>query len=74
MAAKQTKQGGIIVNLRDRVEMTATETHPGYKAGAQFTVHREQVKRLVENKWAVDGHVTLPATKTTPKAEKVETK
>lgn len=61
--ANVTKQGGTPVNLRDRVEMTATEKHPTYKAGVHFKVHREQVKKLTEQGWAVEGHVSVEPAK-----------
>lgn len=58
---KLTRQGGRPVDLKKRVEMTATATHPSIKAGTFFTVHQEQTAKLIAQGWAVNGHVTLPA-------------
>jgi len=56
---KLTRQGGRPVDLKKRVEMTATATHPCYRAGQHFTVHQEQTAKLIAQGWAVEGHVKL---------------
>jgi hypothetical protein len=71
MEAKLTRQGGRPVDLKKRVEMTATATHPAIKAGAFFTVHQEQTAKLIAQGWAVEGHVKLE--KSAPAATSTDT-
>ena len=73
---KGKKPQGETIDLRKRVPMTATATHPGYKAGVQFEVSPLQVEKLLKHNWAVEGHVTLPAAEPAAEApaEKPKTK